>query len=85
MSLSSMKGAVFLQLCHFVTPQGWFAPLLDLTGVTPRCDQYLELWPEGFETYNVMVPNLFDIPYCDFGMGTLTPDMRSIAAYVTSR
>lgn len=56
-----------------------------LSGVTPRCDQYLELWPDGFETYNVMVPNLFDIPFCDFGVGTLNPDIRSIAAYVTSR
>ncbi|CAN0445827.1 unnamed protein product, partial [Ectocarpus sp. 12 AP-2014] len=54
-------------------------------GVTPRCDQYLELWPPGFETYNVMVPNLFDIPFCDFGVGTLTPDLRSIPAYVSSR
>ena len=54
-------------------------------GVTPRCDQYLELWPPGFETYNVMVPNLFDIPFCDFGVGTLDPDVRSISAYVTSR
>ncbi|CAM9566090.1 unnamed protein product [Pylaiella littoralis] len=56
-----------------------------LLGVTPRCDQYLELWPPGFETYNVMVPNLFDIPFCDFGVGTLTPDLRSIPAYVSSR
>lgn len=58
---------------------------MNISGVTPRCDQYLELWPEGFETYNVMVPNLFDIPFCDFGMGTLTPHMRSIPAYVASR
>ncbi len=59
--------------------------LLEKLGVTPRCDQYLELWPPGFETYNVMVPNLFDIPFCDFGVGTLTPDLRSIPAYVSSR
>lgn len=75
-------------VCRLPTRYTFFCPLarkFERAGVTPRCDQYLELWPEGFETYNIMVPNLFDIPFCDFGVGTLDPDMRSIAAYVTSR
>jgi hypothetical protein len=29
-----------------------------LLGVVPNCDPYLEIWPPGFRTYNIMVPEL---------------------------
>lgn len=41
-------------------------PLLGLVrvliGVVPNCDAYLEIWPPGFRSYNVMVPNLLNVP-----------------------
>ncbi len=33
-----------------------------LLGVVPNCDPYLEIWPPAFRTYNVMVPNLLNLP-----------------------
>jgi hypothetical protein len=33
-----------------------------LIGVIPNCDRYLEIWPPAFRTYNVMVPNLLELP-----------------------
>jgi alkylhydroperoxidase family enzyme len=55
-----------------------------ILGLVPRCDGYLEIWPPAFVTYNVLVPNLFDIPRCDLGMGIPT-SLRSVIAHVASR
>lgn len=63
-------------------------PLLRLVqrvlGVVPHAARYLEIWPPAFETYNLMVPAFLDIPRCDLGLG-ISPDLRSLAAYVSSR
>ncbi|CAN0161166.1 unnamed protein product [Scytosiphon promiscuus] len=34
---------------------------------------------------SVLVPNLFNIPFCDFGIGTIDGGLRSLVAYVSSR
>lgn len=34
---------------------------------------------------NVVVPNLFDFPYCDSGIGSIDGGLRSLSAYVASR
>ncbi|MEM1395081.1 MAG: hypothetical protein AAGG00_17675 [Cyanobacteria bacterium P01_H01_bin.150] len=43
-----------------------YSPLLNLVklliGVIPNCDPILEIWPVGFRTYNLLVPNLFNLP-----------------------
>jgi alkylhydroperoxidase family enzyme len=55
-----------------------------ILGLVPRCDGYLEIWPPAFVTYNILVPNLFDIPRCDLGLG-IPPALRSLVAHVASR
>lgn len=32
-----------------------------------------------------MVPNMFNIPFCDFGVGSIDGGLRSLVAYVASR
>jgi alkylhydroperoxidase family enzyme len=34
----------------------------ELIGVVPNCDRVLEIWPPGFRTYNLIVPNLLNLP-----------------------
>ena len=34
----------------------------ELIGVIPNCDKVLEIWPPGFRTYNLLVPNLLNLP-----------------------
>ncbi|CAM9843315.1 unnamed protein product, partial [Ectocarpus sp. 6 AP-2014] len=36
-------------------------------GVTPRHCRYSYIWPPAFETMSVLIPNLFNVPFCDFG------------------
>jgi len=38
-------------------------------GVVPNCSSYLEIWPVGFRTFNVMVPNLLNLPIFLWGLG----------------
>ena len=33
-----------------------------LIGVVPDCDRYLEIWPTGFRTYNLIVPQFPEYP-----------------------
>ncbi|MEL6459920.1 MAG: hypothetical protein AAFQ91_16980 [Cyanobacteria bacterium J06621_15] len=50
----------------FSTLQQEYSPLLNLVklliGVIPNCDPILEIWPVGFRTYNLLVPNLLNLP-----------------------
>ena len=44
-----------------------YAPMLQLVrlliGVVPNCDPYLAIWPPGFLSYNLLVPNLLNLPF----------------------
>jgi alkylhydroperoxidase family enzyme len=56
-----------------------------LLGVVPNCDRYLEIWPPAFRSYNVMVPNLLNLPAPIFGLGAAPPSSVGLAMYVASR
>lgn len=34
----------------------------ELLGTIPNCDPILEIWPVGFRTYNLLVPNFLNLP-----------------------
>jgi hypothetical protein len=55
-----------------------------LLGVVPNCDPYLEIWPPAFRTYNVMVPNLLNLPFLLWGLGAPRSTV-GLAMYVASR
>jgi alkylhydroperoxidase family enzyme len=55
-----------------------------LLGVVPNCDPYLEIWPPAFRTYNVMVPNLLNLPFMTWGLGAPRSTV-GLAMYVSSR
>jgi alkylhydroperoxidase family enzyme len=56
----------------------------ELIGVVPNCDSYLEIWPAGFRTYNLLVPNLLNLPASLLGQGA-PKDLVGLAMYVSSR
>ena len=55
-----------------------------LIGVVPNCDRYLEIWPPAFRTYNVMFPNLLNLPFLVWGLGAPRSTL-GLAMYVSSR
>jgi hypothetical protein len=55
-----------------------------LIGVVPNCDRYLEIWPVAFRSYNVMVPNLLNLPFFLWGAGAPKTPV-GLAMYVSSR
>lgn len=65
-----------------------YGPLLKLVkrliGVVPESDRYLEIWPPGFRTYNLIVPNFLNLP---FSLWWASPPAKTVAlaAYVASR
>ncbi len=48
-----------------------YNPLLQLVdiliGTIPNCDVVMEIWPTSFQTYNLLVPNLLNLPASLFG------------------
>ncbi len=56
----------------------------ELIGVIPNCDPVLEIWPPGFRTYNLFVPNLLNLPHSLFGQGA-PKDLVGLAMYTSSR
>ena len=57
-----------------------------LIGVRPTCDMALEIWPPAFRAYNILVPNLLNIPHMILGVpGTVDVKLVSLAMYVSSR
>jgi len=40
-----------------------------IIGVVPNCDPLLAIWPAGFRTYNLLVPNLLNLPFSIWGFG----------------
>lgn len=55
-----------------------------LLGVIPNCDPYLEIWPIAFRSYNVMVPNLLNLPTMLWGLGAPRATV-GLAMYASSR
>src|SRR4051794_23314653 len=53
--------------------RGEYGPLLELVrlviGVVPNCDSLLAIWPPGFRSYNLLVPNLLNLPFSVWGWG----------------
>jgi hypothetical protein len=72
----------------FETLHSRYGSLLELVrkllGVVPNCDPYLEIWPPAFRTYNVMVPNLLNLPLMVWGFGAPRSTV-GMAMYVSSR
>src|SRR4028119_1618229 len=72
----------------FETLHSRYGSLLELVrkllGVVPNCDPYLEIWPSAFRTYNVMVPNLLNLPLMVWGFGAPRSTL-GLAMYVSSR
>ncbi|WP_299215712.1 hypothetical protein [uncultured Aquimarina sp.] len=56
----------------------------ELIGVVPNCDPILEIWPTGFRTYNLFVPNFLNLPHSLFGKKELK-SMMGLAMYTSSR
>ncbi len=67
---------------------GTYGPMLhivrELIGVVPDCDTYLEIWPAGFRTYNLCVPNFLNLPASVVSRGDLKAHM-GLAMYTSSR
>lgn len=65
-----------------------YGPLLALVrrmlGVDPNSSGYLEIWPPAFRTYNLIVPNFFNLPLSVFGFAT-APEILGLAMYASSR
>ena len=65
-----------------------YSPVLNLVnvliGVIPNCDPYLEIWPPGFRTYNLIVPNFLNLPQSLLGRGA-PKDIVGLAIYASSR
>lgn len=55
-----------------------------LIGVQPTCDMVLGIWLPAFESYNLIVPNLLNLPELLLGLGT-SSDLVSLAMYASSR
>jgi alkylhydroperoxidase family enzyme len=53
-------------------------------GVVPNCNCYLEIWPVGFRTFNVMVPNLLNLPLSLWGLGA-PGQIVGLAMYAASQ
>jgi hypothetical protein len=56
----------------------------ELIGVVPNCDPLLEIWPIGFRTYNLLVPNCLNLPFSLFGFG-VEKAILGLAMYTASR
>ncbi|MGI9596785.1 MAG: carboxymuconolactone decarboxylase family protein [Acidimicrobiales bacterium] len=66
---------------------GNYRPVLrmvrELIGVIPNCNPILEIWPPGFRTFNLLVPNLLNLPSAVVGQGA-PKDLVGIAMYASS-
>ncbi len=65
-----------------------YSPLLNLVkellGIIPNCDPILEIWSPGFRTYNLLVPNMFNLPNTLFGSKSFKASM-GLAMYASSK
>lgn len=53
-------------------------------GVVPNCHAYLEIWPVGLRSYNLLVPNFLNLPFLLFGLGPPKATV-GLAMYSASR
>ncbi len=64
-----------------------YAPVLamvrELIGVVPNCNPILEIWPPGFRTFNLLIPNMLNLPASLLGQGA-PKDLVGIAMYASS-
>ncbi|NND32534.1 MAG: hypothetical protein HKN76_08085 [Saprospiraceae bacterium] len=71
----------------FETLHKSYSPVLSLVrvliGVVPNCDTFLEIWPTGFRTYNLLVPNMLNLPATLFGRKR-TKSLMGLAMYRSS-
>src|SRR6476620_9291591 len=72
----------------FVTLHKQYNPVLalvkELIGIIPNCDPILETWPPGFRSYNLLVPNLFNLPQLLFGNKSFKASV-GLAMYAASK
>ena len=65
-----------------------YGPVLNmvevLIGVVPNSDAYLEIWPPGFRTYNLMVPSFLNLPPMLVGRGA-PKNLVGLGMYASSR
>lgn len=63
-------------------------PLMELPrrmlGVVPNCHPYLEIWPTGLRSYNLLIPNFLDMPLSMWGLSA-PPSLVGLAMYTSSR
>ena len=58
--------------------------LSELLGVVPNCYPVLAIWPTGLRTFNVLVPNLLNLPFALVGQGA-PKDLVGLALYASSQ
>ena len=56
----------------------------EVLGVYANCYSLLELWPVGFRTYNLLIPNFTNIPFSLLGFGP-PKDLLGLAMYESSK
>ena len=88
MPSSTLAQAISDERVEFDVLEDRYRPMLALVktliGVVPNCDPYLEIWPPGFRTYNLMVPNFLNLPASLVGIGA-PKDVVGLAMYTSSR
>jgi alkylhydroperoxidase family enzyme len=55
-----------------------------MLGLIPNGAGYLEIWPVGFRTYNLIIPNLLNMPFALWGLGA-PRHIVGLAMYAASR
>lgn len=73
----------------FATLDQHYHPLLEmvrvLIGVVPECDRYLEVWPPAFKSYNLIVPNLLNLPFSLLNRQEKTLKRVALGMYYSSQ
>lgn len=86
--IDTLAAALKSASVNFETLHKRYNPVLalvkELIGIIPNCDPVLEIWPTGFRSYNLLVPNLFNLPNTLFGNKSLKASM-GLAMYGSSK
>eukprot|EP00281_Chroomonas_sp_CCMP1168_P021951 CAMPEP_0206228122 /NCGR_PEP_ID=MMETSP0047_2-20121206/9000_1 /ASSEMBLY_ACC=CAM_ASM_000192 /TAXON_ID=195065 /ORGANISM="Chroomonas mesostigmatica_cf, Strain CCMP1168" /LENGTH=840 /DNA_ID=CAMNT_0053651343 /DNA_START=19 /DNA_END=2541 /DNA_ORIENTATION=- len=61
----------------------------ELLGMVPPCYSYIEIWPVAFKSYNLMVPNFFNVPFTQIRLGPggsrQAADLQGAAMFAVSK